>query len=148
MVESGEREISVSRSIWENQTTELGLETTIYHSISDWLNRTNFIRLKEDGEQAEFHLKGEIMGIDYPEISYGTGDIATELRVNLNVFYQLIENTDNKVVWESTKTFTEPYLQGTTPGMTQQNKDAALATIADDIAEEIYLRLIDKVITK
>lgn len=148
VVNADSKPISIHRSMWANQTSELGLETVLYHSLSSWLRRTELINLKEQNETAQYKLVGEITAITYPEIAYGGNNIASELRINLTIHYKLIETASNNFIMEETKTFIEPFSQGATPSSAQINKNIALAEIADNISEEIYLKLINKVIRK
>jgi len=146
--DSGAKAISIHRSMWRNQTNELGLETVMYHSLSDWLRKTPLIALKEQGEIARYKLTGKITSADYPEISYGGNNMATELRAILTVEYRLIDTDSGTIILETAKTYTEPFKQSTNPTLLQANKEGALAEIADNISEEIYRYLITKVMRK
>lgn len=140
--------ISLHRSMWKNQTNELGLETVLYHSLSGWLRKTKLIRLKETPEEAQYQITGKITSVDYPEISYGGNNEATELRARLSANYSIVDKKSGAIVLETSKTYTETFYQNASPSVLQANKKEALAKIADDISEEIYLYIINRVMRK
>lgn len=138
--------ITLHRSMWANKTNELGLETTFYRSLSDWLRKSKLITLTESEDESDYELKGKIVSVDYPEISYASNRVANELRANLTVSYTLTEKTTEKVVWEKTNyTLTETLTKVSNPSELQANKKAALAEISDNLAEEIYLYIINSI---
>jgi hypothetical protein len=148
VVNSDATPISLNRSMWNNQTNELGFETVCYHSLSNWLRKTKLINLKEQSEKSQYQLTGTILSINYPEISYGGYNVATELRAQLTVEYILKDTQKNTIVWQNKKTYSDELKYHSDPSQLQSNKKKALAEIADDISEEIYLYIIQKVMRK
>ncbi len=140
--------ISLHRSMWKNQTNELGLETVLYHSLSSWLRKSKLIHIKETPEEAQYKIIGKITSVYYPEISYGGNNEATELRARLSVDYSIMDQENGKIIFEKKKTYTETFYQNASPSQLQTNKKEALAEIADDISEEMYLFIINKVMRK
>ncbi len=142
---SDSKPITLHRSMWDNQTNELALETTFYHALSDWLRKTKLITLTDSKEEAEYVLTGEINTIDYPEISYASNRVASELRANLSVSYKIIETSTGKISWQQSETLDETLIKVSDQIQLQKNKNAALAIIADDLAEKIYLHIINSI---
>jgi hypothetical protein len=143
---SNAKPIALHRSMWANQTNELGLETTFYHALSDWLRKSKLITLTEKKAEAEYVLTGKIVSIYYPELSYTTNNVANELRANLTVTFSLKDQASGKTIWEKTNyTRTETLAAVADTNQLRAYKKVALAQIADDIAEEIYLHLINSI---
>lgn len=143
---SNSKPITLHRSMWTNQTNELGLETTFYHALSDWLRKSKLITLTEDKNDAEYVLTGKIVSVYYPELSYTNHNVANELRANLTVTFSLTDQSTGKTVWEKTNyTRTETLAAVADPNQLRAYKKVALRQIADDLAEEIYLYLINSI---
>jgi len=134
--------------MWKNQTNELGLESVFYHSLSNWLRKSKLILLKETPEEAQYQLIGKIISVDYPEVSYGGNNEATEIRVRLNADYSVLDKESGLIIFSSKKTYTENFYQSADPSQLLTNKHEALARIADDISEEIYFSMIRQVVRK
>ena len=117
--------ISVYVTMWTNQTNELGLETTFYHSLLDWLRKSELIKITDSASEADYLITGKITGVDYPEISYGSNHIANELRANLTSNSVIKENTTDKIIRNNTATSTETLLTDNNPMRLQSNKKAA-----------------------
>ena len=139
---------SVHRSMWKNQTNELGLEAILYQSLSNWLRKTKIIDLKESLNDAQYQIVGKITMVDHPEIAYGDDNEATELRAQLGVEYSIVDKTNGTTIFDRKKTYTETFHQSSSPTQLQTNKNEAMIQIADDISEEIYLYIINKVLRK
>lgn len=140
--------ISLHRSMWKNRTGELGLEHTFYRSLSNWLRKTKFIHLKEQADQAQYVLTGQISSVDFPELSYSGNNVASELRAILTVDFDLVEQSTGKSIWKRKAVYSETFHYETNSSTLLANKKAALEEIADDVSEEIYLYIINKVISK
>ena len=143
---SNSKPITLHRSMWTNQTNELGLETTFYHALSDCLRKSKAITLTDSRETADYDLTGRITSVDYPEISYGGTRDANELRANIIIDFAVTDNATGKVVWrKSNYLISETLSTSTDPSQLQANKKAALAAIADEVAEGIYLHFINSI---
>lgn len=126
--------------IWANNTNELGLESDVHNAISDWLIQSKRITLTNQ-KDAEYILNGTILSVNYPGLSYNTTDQATALKVVLTVRYAVKEKLSDKIIWErSGHVLEETYSIGSSASQTDTNKKAALDTLTDDLAEQIYIR--------
>ncbi len=142
---SSSKPISLNRSLWANKTGEVGLENTMYQSLSNWLRKSSLIHLAGTPDTADYILTGSIDSVDYPELSYGSHQIANELRANLHVSFTLTERATGKKVWTVSKSFTETLNTSTNPTSLQANKKGAMLKISQDISEIIYLHIINKI---
>lgn len=142
---SDSKPITLHRSMWKNSTTELALETTFYRALSDWLRKSTLITMTETRDEAEYILTGEITRIDYPEISYGSQQSVKELRADLTIHFLITNNKTGAIVWEKTETQQQELFMSSDPITLRNNKNVALAQIADDVAEEIYLHIINSI---
>ncbi|MFW8600987.1 LPS assembly lipoprotein LptE [Desulfobacterota bacterium M19] len=152
IADSDSRPITLSRPLWVNNTGEIGLESTMDESLSSWLRKSKLIHLVDNPARAQYELTGTLLDINYPEISYGNHLLANELRANLRVSFSIIDHNnkknkkDKKVVWvQKNRTFTETLSMSDNPITLQANKKEALAKITNDIAEAIYLHIINHI---
>ncbi len=129
--------------IWPNRTNEVGLETTIFKSLSSWFRKTPHIKHTQDKEKADYTLQGEIVSINVPGLSFGQFETEQEENAVLTIQYSLMKTEDNKIVWDTTKrVFEEEYVIEDDAPRTRNNRTEALAVIADDLSELIYFRMI------
>ncbi len=146
VADSNSRPITLSRPLWINNTGEIGLESTMDQSLSNWLRKSKLIHLVDNPAQAEYELTGTLLDINYPEISYGNHLLANELRANLRVRFTIIDHNNKKAVWtQKNRTFTETLSMSANPITLQANKKEALTKITNDIAETIYLHIINHI---
>ena len=126
---------------WSNRTNELLLDSKIYQSLVRWFQRSNQIKIVKQKEGAQLILAGEILSIDLPSLSFGTGNNATEVRVLLTVRYIVKDINSEKILLEvGQETWTEEYSVGANSSETADNERKALGIIIDDLSERIYLK--------
>lgn len=136
-----DREVKINTLMWKNRSNELGLEARIHLAISDWLQESKHIVLASGNKDAEFTLSGEILQVNYPGNSFDTFDRATTLKAQVSVQYSFVNNKTGVTVWSESLTREGSYSVGSDAVRTQSNKQVALNTIADDLAEQIYMRV-------
>lgn len=131
-------------TIWKNRTNDMGVESLLYQAITDWFLGSKQIRLTTSRDEADLILNGEIISAAYPGLSYGDFDQAKELRAVLTVRFSLEEKKSGKIILESTKhVLEESFFIDVDAVRTRGNKEKALARLADELAEEIYLQTHD-----
>ena len=141
---NGDRTISLSASMWENQTSELGLESVLFNSLNNWLQKSRQIHLASTPAEADYQLSGKILSVSHPGLSYGDFDRVKELQAMLTVEFAFKEAETGKILWQETKNIQEePYVIGADAVRTQGNKKDAFEKIAEDLAEEVYLRVLN-----
>ena len=137
-------ELRLYRPLWINRTTELGLESLLARQLSSWLHKNRKISVSEGPESADYTLKGEIVGVAMPELSFGAFNRANELSLQISVNYTLVENASGQVKWEK-----KNYLVAEAVAIADSRVDSqslrktALTKISNRIAEEIYLYILN-----
>ena len=128
--------------VWPNSTNELGLESKIRNSISDWLVQSKRIILVPDAESADYILNGTVASVSYPGLSYDATDTARTLKAVLTVNYTVKEKATDRTIWQmNSYSLEETYNLGGSTSQTDANKRQALETLTDDLGEQIYIRL-------
>jgi hypothetical protein len=131
-------------STWKNRTSNLGLDSDIYQSLSHWFQKSQAIILTKNKDDADLILAGEIMSIDLPSISW-TDTRATEVRVRLDVRYILKDLQTDEILWEVPKEiWTEQYPTTGGSAVMADNEKKALDQILDDLSERLYLGTLEK----
>ncbi len=124
---------------WKNRTSQLGLDSQIYQSLTRWFQKTDAITTVRKKAGADLILAGEIISIDLPSLSYAKNSLTTQVKVKLKVRYILKDIPSNKIVFEMPgELWTEPYLVSTNVNITRKNEAIALETIIEDISKRIY----------
>jgi hypothetical protein len=130
---------------WPNRTNDLLLDAKIYQSLVSWFQKSGSIKVIKEKKGAQLILAGEIMSIDLPSLSYGSGNDATEVKVLLTVRYVLKDIENGKVLMEvGQETWTEEYKVGATSSESSDNEKEALDIIVDDLSEKIYIKTLNK----
>ena len=144
-------------TIWDNKTNELGFENQIYQKTVDWIQQSRYLKITTDKERANYLLAGTVESVNYPATAYSTKDVATTLKASVKISYHLISKSSGDKAWEVKNAIREQSYNAATdaavPGGTyavrsQSNKKAALAIIADEIAELVYLKTTDTLTTE
>jgi len=130
---------------WKNRTSELGLDSKMYRSLTRWFQYSGSISVIRQKEGADLILGGEIVSIELPSLAYGTSNATAEVKVILKVRYILKEISTNKIVLEvPNETWTEKYLVSASSGVTSKNESEALDTILKDLSQKIYQRTVSE----
>jgi hypothetical protein len=139
-------DVSVYITNWKNRTSELRLDSKIYQSLIKWYQKSGgSIKAKKEKEGADLILAGEIISIDLPSLSYGTGGATKEVKVRLTVRYILKNLKTGKVLIEvPDQVFSEAYSISSSSTTTKDNESKALDTIINDLSESIYLKTLSE----
>ena len=130
---------------WPNRTNDLLLDAKIYQSLVSWFQKSGSIKVIKEKKGAQLILAGEIMSIDLPSLTYGSGNDATEVKVLLTVRYVLKDIENGKVLMEvGREIWTEEYKVGATSSESSDNEKEALDIIIDDLSEKIYINTLNK----
>ncbi len=129
---------------WHNRTNELLLDAKIYQSLVKWYQKSGSIKVIKKKDGAHLILAGEIISIDLPSLSYGSGNDATEVKVLLTVRYVLKDLEKDTVLLEVGKqTWSEEYKVGASASESADNEKKALEIIIEDLSENIYIKTLD-----
>ena len=130
---------SVAVPVFENRTTEAGLENVITAALITEFNRRQKLAVK-NADRADAVLRGVISAIHYSPVSFGADERATERRVRLNVDVWVVETSSGRTLWtRQGLTYLEAYAVRTTdPVITEFNKRRALAKLSQNLAEKVH----------
>ena len=127
---------------WKNRTSKLGIDITLYKSLSGWFRKSESILLTKDKSKADLILAGEIVLIDLPSISWGGDTITKDVKIKVGVRYVLKDLKTDKILWQvPNQVWTEDYPAQT---LSTAAENEALATIIDDLSENIYLGTLNR----
>ena len=130
---------------WKNRTSELQLNNAIYKSLLEWYQKAGSFKITRKKEGADFILAGEIHEIKLPSLTFNADNDASKVKVELTVRYILKDLTQDKVLFEQSKTtLTEDYDVSTSSAVTADNEQEALDEIIDTMSETIYLKTLKK----
>lgn len=139
----GSGAIAIHVTTWENRTNEIFLEGVLLQKTADWLQQSRLFRMESDPGRAEYLLTGTIEAVSFPAAAFNSIDRATTIRAWAKVTYRLREKSTDKIIWEINDTTRERnYLTGADALHNRSNKEEALAFIANELAEQIYLKLL------
>lgn len=128
---------------WKNRTDKLGIDNTMYQSLSAWFQKSDKIHLTKNQEGADLILAGEIISIDLPGIGWDTNEQTTDVKIELRLRYVLKSLKTGKILWEvPNDIWTENYNTLTERADTE---DEAVEEILDDVSEKIYLGTLTKI---
>jgi hypothetical protein len=134
-------EKTVYIATWKNRTSELQLNSQIYQSLLNWYQRSSAIRIVRSKEEADLILGGEIVSIDIPSLSYGANNITREVKLNLRVRYVLKDLKAGTILFQVPgEQRTEEYVVTNDNTADSASESVALATIIDELSQDIYTR--------
>jgi 2-keto-3-deoxy-galactonokinase len=131
---------SLSIEVFENRTSETGVETTFTNDLIYEVTRDQKVALTRK-ETADAVLTGVIASIWTENISYQEAYASLERRVHVSVDLRLTD-LDGKKIW-SVKGVTdnEAYAVAQIRQATEQNRDDAISILSKRLAENLYHRL-------
>ena len=135
--------ITIQAGTWENRTNELALEGLLLQKTGDWLQQARLFHLVADPEQADYILSGTIEAVNFPATAFNANDRASTLNAWAKVTYRLRARVTGQTVWEIRGATRERSFQAADDVvLTRSNREEALAVIADELAEQIYLKVL------
>ncbi len=128
---------------WKNRTSELGLDSKLYRSLTKWFQKSGSISTVRQKEGADLILAGEIVSLELPSLSYGAKNVTSEVKVRLRVRYIVKEIATNKILLEiPDQTWEESYLVSSTSSANLDSESRALDKIIEDMSQKIYQKTI------
>lgn len=128
---------------WKNRTSELGLDSKLYRSLTKWFQKSGSISTVRNKEGADLVLAGEIISLELPSLAYGANSITTEVKVRLRVRYIVKDIASNKILLEiPDQTWEESYLTTANSSANIDNENKALTKIIEDMSQKIYQKTI------
>jgi len=136
-------DLPIFAGTWENRTNELALEGMLLQRTADWLQQSPRFRLEADPQRADYLLFGTIEAVNFPATAFDSSDRATTQRAWVKVTYRLQDRATDQLLWEIHDEVRERNFQSGQDALHQRsNKEEALAIIADELAERIYLKVL------
>ena len=125
----------------ENKTKEANLGAIF---VSDL--RREFIYRREveivSEKRADASLQGTITSLTVSSLAYDEEARATEYRVTIALDLLLVKQGSNEILWRGDGiTGSEEYIADTNVIVEEGRKNSAIRKIADDLAEEIYIKI-------
>lgn len=131
---------------WKNRTSELGLNSQIYRSLTRWFQKSGSITTVRNKEGADLILAGEIISLELPSLAYGANSVTSQVKVILRVRYILKDIASKKIVLEApNEIWTEEYLVSKNNSTNLGNEKKALETIIENLSKRIYQRTITEI---
>lgn len=131
-------------NVFDNLTTEAGLETMIATSIVSEISRFDAGLITARPEQADAVIKGTIRAMASESIARHGVNVAAERLAVLYVDVQLVDK-DGMVLWQVRNlSDSEPYLVFDDKINSESSKFNAYGIIAARLAEKIYNQMTDK----
>lgn len=130
-------------AMWQNQTSELGLESRFFRIFHAWFRQSPRLKLTTDTETADLLLAGRIVSISVPGLYYSQHQEARGVKAVLTVSYSLLDRRHAKTLYTETIVLTEPFLLDDNAAQSRINQDEALRQIGERLAELIHVRTID-----
>ena len=125
----------------ENKTKEANLSAIFVSAL-----RREFIYRREveivSEKKAEATLQGVITAVTISSIAYDQEARAREYRVTILIDLLLIRRGNGKILWRGNEIKgSEEYLASTDVIVDEGRRNSAIYKIADDLAEEIYIKI-------
>ncbi|PID75732.1 MAG: hypothetical protein CSB23_01870 [Deltaproteobacteria bacterium] len=128
---------------WKNRTSQLGLDSEIYQSLTNWFQKSGALSTTRQRNGADLILAGEIVSLALPSLSYNDKNKAQEAKVKLTIRYILKDMKSNKVLLEvPLEVWTEAYSVTGSAATDAENEAKALEKIIDDLSLKIYQRTV------
>jgi outer membrane lipopolysaccharide assembly protein LptE/RlpB len=133
---------SICVQVFENKTSETGLEHTIANEIINYFTRFENVTLVGK-EEAQATLTGVVQSSSISTIAHKSSYVSSERRIKIMVEVKL-NSSKGDLLWMSGPTSEdETYLVDPDKMQTEENKKSALAKISKRLAERIYYRMTD-----
>jgi Tfp pilus assembly protein PilN len=115
----------------------------VSRSVIDRLIRGRFLRVVDEPIVADSLLSGQVTAYTSTPIAYGRDDEISRYISQMSVSAWLRRSTTNEVIWQGAISWSEEYSASQNRMVQEDNEAAAIHTIGERIAEELYSRLGD-----
>jgi outer membrane lipopolysaccharide assembly protein LptE/RlpB len=129
--------------LFSNRTAEPFLENRITERVIDRFARKRSLHLVEKRDIADAILSGMVSGYITSPISYDRNDVITEYRSTMTIAVTLRQTADDRILWKGSIEWSEEYPANLDKSVQEDNEAAAIAVIADRLAQELYFRIME-----
>lgn len=132
---------TVAVAIFENRTSESGIETIFTNDLSYEFNRSKILQVV-DISMADAVLSGSIASMAIETISHSSKYASEERRVTITLNLAL-KRSDGKVLWsDKSLSGREVFKVSSDKSVTEENRRAAIEAISKRLAEKIHNRIL------
>jgi hypothetical protein len=132
---------SIAVGVVQNKTTIVGIETIFTNALLDQFIRTERLSVQPPGA-ADAVLSGAITNIWTGAVSHLTSETTLETQVSITISLALKRRGTGETLWENKAlSYYETYLETGVPLATSENRRAAIAAIAQRLAEKVYQQI-------
>jgi outer membrane lipopolysaccharide assembly protein LptE/RlpB len=132
---------SLAIQTFENKTKEMTLHRVVTSAVRNEFVSRRDLRIVGVGE-ADAVLQGTITSFTTSSLAYDAEGRAIEYRVAINLDLKLVRRVDGTILWEVPNfAKTEEYRASTEVLTNEAQKNRAIRTLAEDLAEDCYFRL-------
>jgi len=126
-------------AIFRNRTSETRAGVWLAEALRRRLARSSFLRLVDSPEKADLVLSGEVKSIAIGGVAYNVYTETLERRVSIRVVARL-RTRGGRLVWRNAhlSRYENYPVEGTTSGVLDPGREAALRKLAEDLADIIY----------
>jgi outer membrane lipopolysaccharide assembly protein LptE/RlpB len=128
--------------LFSNRTAEPFLENIITDSMAR-IARNRHLRVVEKRDIADAVLSGVVTAYSTSPISYDRNDVITEYRSTMTIAVTLRQTADDRILWKGSIDWSEEYPANLDKGVQEDNEAAAIAVIVDQLAQELYFRIME-----
>jgi len=128
--------------LFSNRTAEPFLENIITDSMAR-IARNRHLRVVEKRDIADAVLSGVVTAYSTSPISYDRNDVITEYRSTMTLAVTLRQTADDRILWKGSIDWSEEYPANLDKGVQEDNEAAAIAVIVDQLAQELYFRIME-----
>jgi len=134
---------SLAIPLFDNRSTEIGLESLFANSFIETFSRCKVLRLTSQPEKADLVLEGKIQSVAFSSVAFFNINRSLVRRVSIRVELQLTRRSTGKVVWKDSAVLQEDYVIDQTYQEGEALKDMGVrrgaATLAHKMLDKILL---------
>jgi hypothetical protein len=129
--------------LFDNRSTEIGLESVFANSFIEIFSRCKAIRLTSLPEKADLVLEGKIQSVAYSSAAFFNVNRPLVRRVTIRVEVQLTRRSTGKVIWKDSAILQEDHVADLTYQQGEALKDMSIrrgaATLAHKMLDKVLL---------
>jgi outer membrane lipopolysaccharide assembly protein LptE/RlpB len=129
--------------LFGNRTAEPYLENRVTDAVTLRFARTPGLQLLEGSGAAGALLGGTVLAYSTDPIAYDRDDRVTEYRSVMTVEAVLTDADGGRVLWKDRVEWSEEYPVSIDKSAQEDAEAAAIAVIADRIAQQLHARILD-----
>ncbi|MBE0599189.1 MAG: hypothetical protein IH614_18240 [Desulfuromonadales bacterium] len=134
---------TVAIEFFRNATLEPLLENVVTTAVSQRLIRGRALRVVDEARSADAVLTGEVSSYLTEPVAYDSQDEIARWRSTMQVAAVLRRVSNGEVLWKGAASWREEYAASLDKAFQEDLEAAAIATMGDRIAEELYFRMAD-----